>query len=187
MRTITLSGITLFLIFCAFMPLSAQANYAKEARQHDFEYYFPAVNGEKTFDNLDAANTYINEALAKFSQSSGKTREKGGGATLNGPVQNIRNVRVVYYITAFGRNGENILTDKTVDIQKEVRNAVGASLVFLIFTNKKSACYSGWYLKSGWRFSSNNRRKDFTVNGNRYTADYNAGWNVNKVYDYLKE
>ena len=179
--------LSFLLLFCTFPSLSAQSNYAKEARQHEFEYYFPAISGERAFDNLDAAFTYMNEAMAKFNQVSGKQRAKGGGGTLTGPVQNIRNVRIQYSIKPYGKDGMPIALDKTADIQKEIKNNVMAELVFLIFTNKKSACVTSYYLKSGYRFATNFKQSQFTAYNVKYTADYPSGWNVNKVYDYLKE
>jgi hypothetical protein len=180
-------GLSFFLLFGVYASLSAQANYARLARQNDFSHYFPSLSGEKNFDTLDEAYAYMNEATAKFGQVTGKNRAKGGGAILNGPSQNIRNVRVLYSIGAFDRNGESTLTNETTDVQKALRDAIGANLVFLIFTGSKAACSNGYYLRQGWQFNNNSYNAVFTVGNNRYTADYRPNWTLRRVYEYLKE
>lgn len=181
------SVVILCLFFCISVSLSAQqANYAKEARAHEFEYYFSGISGEKNFDNLDSAYAYINEALAKMNQVSGKSRAKGGGGILEGPSLRNSNVRVIYSMRAFGTDGSNALTSSTTDIPGELRKNIGVFLVFHIFTAEKSVCYPSYYLKSGYVFNSNSKQETFTINGNRYVATYQSNWTVKKVFDYLK-
>jgi len=174
------------LLFCTCATISDQMNYDKEAKSHEFEYYFPSINGEKTFTDLDLAYSYMNEAIIKFGQISGKSRAKGGGAILNGPPQKSENVKIRYFIGAFGLDGQNILT--TIEnAQPELMSSIGAYLVFLIFAGDKSGCLTRYYLRDGYMFESNSYATEFDAYGNKYTAEYKTGWALKNVYEYLKE
>jgi hypothetical protein len=173
-------------LFCNCASISEQMNYEKEARQHEFEYYFPSISGERVFADLDLAYAYMNEAIAKFDQISGKTKAKGGGAILNGPPQSDQSVRIVYFMNAFGQSGQSTLTATTTNVQQELRASIGTVLVFLIFVGDKSGCQSCYYLKDGYVFSNNSYATAFNAYGNKYTADYRVGWTLKNVYEYLK-
>ncbi len=187
MRLFFLSLVGCALLFCGCASTSTQPSPASEARQHEFEYYFSGIGGEKTFDDLDSAYAYMNEAIAKFGQVSGKSQAKGGGAVLNGPLpQGNAKVTIVYFMDAFGKDGKNVLTKETADVPKEIRNSVGAYLGLLIFAGDKSACQSSYYLREGYTFTNNSYPENFTAYGNKYTATYKIGWTLKNVYEYLK-
>ena len=180
-------GAVAFLISsCTSISMEEQRNFSNRARENEFSHYFPAISGERVFPDLDSAYNYMNEAIAKFGQVSAMQRAKGGGAVLSGTPRRNRDVRIVYYISAFGTNGQNTLTERTADVQREIRSSVGASVVFLIFTGEKSAAQMCYYLKSGYQFTNNAYQREFTAYGNKYTADYRPNWSVRQVFDYLR-
>jgi len=185
MKTFFFSVVIFCLLFCMGTSLSAQ-NYADEAKKHEFGYYFSGISGRKSFSNLDLAYSYMNEASSKISQVSGKKRAKGGGAILEGASPKNRDVRIVYFMEAFGTDGKNVLTNTTADISKELKDNVGVLLVFMIFTGNKMACFTSYYVKQGFQFNNNSWANEFTADGNKYTATYQRGWTLQKVCDYLK-
>jgi len=187
MKAFFFSVVIFCLFFCICTSLPAQTSSANEAKKHEFGYYFSGISGRKNFANMDLAYTYMNEALSKMKQVSGKNIAKGGGATLEGVSPKNQDVRIVYFFEAFGTDGKNVLTNATADVSKELKNNMGVLLVFTIFTGKKMACFTSYYIKEGYRFNNNSWENEFTVDGNKYKATYQTGWTLKKVYEYLIE
>jgi hypothetical protein len=179
----------LILTSCASMQ--DQIKYENAAKQNEFSKYFPSVNGEFTFSNSDEAYDYVNEALAKFAQISGKRRAKGLAATLTGPVVRLSQTqtRVVYFVSSFGGDGNNVLTGKenSEELQKLAKSTIGSYIAFMVFYNGKAVVITSYFLAENYVFSNNSFQTNFKYANGDYKADYPIGWNAEKAFTYLRE
>ncbi|MDR2211995.1 MAG: hypothetical protein LBO65_11115 [Spirochaetaceae bacterium] len=176
--------ITLF--GCA--SLKRDKYYADMARENSFADYFPSHSFRKSFSTIEEAYDYINAALAKFSQVSGKPAAKGLAARLTGPaVQTDQPVALGCFMEASGRQTSIDLVNSNKSLDTNIREAISATLVFLIFYEDRGVSISRFYLQQGWQYVSNAQYEEFNTYGNSYTAEYPAGWGTEKAFAYLKK
>jgi hypothetical protein len=163
--------------------------YADLAKEHDFEYFFPAADSAREFSTIDEAYEFVQTASAKFSQAvSNKNRNKGLGAKLFGPAITKAPVIVVYWIRA--SNGTSSIDLSNIDqpMDAVLRKTADAKLFFVVFHNDRAVSLSNYYLDPRYSGYSNGNAqiKEFGVAGNTYEAKYPFGWGVDKVFQYLK-
>jgi hypothetical protein len=179
------------LVFGSCTSMQNQIKYENVAKQNEFDKYFPSASGEFTFSNSDEAYDYINEALAKFAQTSGKRRAKGLAATLTGPAIRLgqAQTKVVYFINMFGGDGNNVLTGKEnkEELQGLAKSTVGSYTAFLVFYKGKAVVITCYFLKEGYVFNNNSFQTNFKYASGDYKADYPIGWTAEKAFAYLNE
>jgi hypothetical protein len=164
--------------------------YADLAKEHEFEYFFPASDSARGFSTIDEAYEFVRTASMKFSQAvSNKKRNKGLGAKLFGPALTKAPVTVVYWVRSSDMNGSIDLSKIDKPMDTVLRQAQDAILIIVIFYNDRVVSLSNYYLDtrySGYT-NSNAQIKEFRLLGNTYEAKYPViGWGVDKVFQYLK-
>ena len=167
-------------------------DYRALARENSFDYFFPSASSTRYFSNLDEAYDFVNTAQAKFTSSSGKNKAKGLGAKLVGPkVVKEEPVTVYYFMDAsrkVGNRGESFdLKEINEPLEKAIKDAIAASLVFMVFYEDRGVSLSNFHLASGWQYSNNSQYKSFDFNNARYDADYPVGWGTDKAFSYLRK
>jgi hypothetical protein len=186
------NSIVLLTVLLALTGCSSMARgmyYADLAREHDFEYFFPAADSIREFSTIDEAYEFVRTASAKFSQAgSNKNRNKGSGAKFFGPALTRAPVTVVYWVRASDLNGSIDLSKIDKPMDTVLRQAHDAILILVIFYNDRVVSLSNYYLDtrySGYT-NGNSQIKEFRLLGNTYEAKYPIGWSVDKVFQYLK-
>jgi hypothetical protein len=186
-NTIVLLAFLLALTGCSSMARNMY--YADLAKEHDFEYFFPASDVAREFSTIDEAYEFVQTASTKFSQAvSNKNRNKGLGAKLFGPAITKAPVTVIYWVRASDNNGSIDLSKIDQPMDTVLRNAEDALLFFIIFYNDRAVSLSNFYLDpkySGYS-NGNSQVKEFTLSGNTYETQYPVGWGMDKVFLYLK-
>jgi hypothetical protein len=170
---------------CASMVQSQR--YAEAAKGNDFGYYFPSHDFVRGFATVDEAYDYVQTATAKFSQTAGKKRAKGLGAKLSGPaVTGSEPVTVGGVI--FAENQKPVDFSKIEGpMEKAVKDAISASLLFLVFYGDRAVSISNFYLKDGYVYTRGNAQiRRFEFQDNRYDADYPVAWGVDQAFGYLR-
>jgi len=166
-------------------------NYRALAEEKSFDYFFPSPSSTRNFSSLDEAYDFVNTAQAKFAISSGKSKAKGLAAKLIGPpVRRGQPVTVTYFMEAYRKTGNRSeyfdLAKINEPLEKAVKDAVSATLVFMVFYQDRGVSLSNFHLASGWKYDSNSQYKSFKFNNANYDADYPVGWGTNKAFSYLR-
>jgi len=184
-------GIILAAAFFMFSGVAATASgkdYAALAKELSFESIFPQRSKTYYFADLDEAYDFVNTAHAKFTQSSGKRMAKGLAARMIGPpVNGEKPVAVCYFLAAAKENKGIDLNKIDEPLEKVIKDATSATLVFMVFYGDRAAAISNFHLASGWTYNSNSQFKSFTYNGTKYEAKYPIGWGTDKAFRYLKK
>jgi hypothetical protein len=158
------------------------------ANEHNFEYFFPAHNFNRTFATLEEAYEFVNVAQAKFARSVNKPATKGLAAKLIGPaVANDNPVSVGCILSAQGTNDLIDLSIIDQPLETVVKNSISASIVFLVFYQDRGVSISKFYLAQGYRYISNSQYTSFTYQKNTYNTDYPIGWGIEKAFGYLRK
>jgi hypothetical protein len=186
-----LSGI-FFVIFalgitgCASMERNKY--YADLAKEHEFEYYFPSSNFNRTFSTIEEAYDFVKTAQAKFSQSVNKPLVKGLAAKLIGPSVE-QDVPVSLGCLIHANSGTDIeLSNIDRPMESVLRDATSASIIFLVFYQNRGVSIPSYYLKEGYVYVLGNAQvPSFTYFGNNYKAEYPVGWGTEKGFSYLKK
>jgi hypothetical protein len=177
------------LAFLLALTGCSSMRYAGLAKEHDFEYFFPASDVNRDFSTIDEAYEFIRTASVKFSQAvSNKNRNKGLGAKLFGPAITKAPVTVIYLVRASNGNGSIDLSKIDQPMDAVLWNADDAKLFFVVFYNDRAVSLSNFYLDprySGYS-DGNSQVKTFGLSGNTYEAKYPFGWGVDKAFQYLK-
>jgi hypothetical protein len=186
-----LKGIVLLHVimfgFTACASISNDIKYANLAAEHEFSYFFPSPDFTYGFSTIDEAYDFVYTAGVKFSKSTGKSSEKGLAAKLTGPaIQADNSVFVVGYIRASSANRDIDLSNIDKSLETVLREAVSATLVFLVFYNDRAVSISDFHLADGWTYSSNSQIKVFGYRDNEYEAAYPIGWGREKAFRYLR-
>ena len=187
--------IVIFLSFCGCASIQSNMNYSSLAKEHEFDYFFPSYAFVKNFDNTEEAFDYVKTAQTKFTTSSGKSKAMGLAAKITGPeVSGEKPVLVVCNITATGtnaRNEQNVVLDLSNEdrpLEEMIRVAISASVTFLVFYEDRGVSFPGYYLQSGYRYTSaNSQIESFPYNNNIYTAEYPPNWSIEKAFSYLRK
>jgi len=158
------------------------------AKEISFESLFPVRSKTYYFADLDEAYDFVNIAQAKFTSSSGKKRAKGLSAKMIGPqVTGEKPVAVCYFLAA-NKEGSAIDLNKIEEpLEKVIKDAISATLVFMVFYEDRAAAISHYHLASGWSYKSNSQYRYFNYNGTRYETKYPIGWGTDKAFSYLKK
>jgi hypothetical protein len=166
----------------------ASVNYAGLAREQRFEAVFPSHNFTRNFATVDEAYDFVNMAREKFSQASSKIPRQGLAARLEGPVPGKEGpVSLVCLIgDVQDARGWIDLSKSEKPLETVLKEAVSASLVFLVFYNDRGVSISSFFLADGWVYTNNSQIKRFEVLDNTYQADYPVGWGPKKAFSYLK-
>ena len=168
--------------------ISAGMNYSALAKEQSFDSFFPSPSSTHYFATLDEAYDWVNIAQAKFTSSSGKSRAKGLSAKLIGPtVKNEQPVTVSYFMAASTRNNSIDLSKIERTLEAEIKDAVSATLVFLVFYQDRGTSISNFHLKSGYTYNTNTQYSSFTYKNETYDAEYPTGWGVDKAFSYLRK
>jgi hypothetical protein len=186
MKRLYLFALVIVMLFAACATTSGGKNYSALAKEQSFDYLFPGRDAVINFAGLDEAYDYINMAQVKFTSSSAKRKAKGLAAKLIGPPLVMEQpVTVSYYINAAEGTGSIDLSKIDKPLETVIRDAVSASLVFLVFYEDRGVSLSNFHLKSGWRYSSNSQIRSFNFNNTMYETDYPVGWGIDKAFNYL--
>jgi hypothetical protein len=178
--------LALGIIGCA--SLERDKYYAGLAEEHDFEYYFPSSNFNRTFSTPEEAYDFVKTAQAKFAKSVNKPLAKGLAARLTGPaVEQDQPVSIGCFMLA--SSGSNIdLTKIDKPLEAVLRESNSAAVVFLVFYQDRGVSIPSYYLKEGYVFTSGNAQiSSFRSFGNTYEAEYSIGWGTEKAFSYLKK
>jgi len=178
--------IALILLFsgCA---TSGGPNYYALAKEKSFDDFFPATSHVMFFDSLDEAYDYVNTAQARFSISCGKNKAKGLSAKLIGPdISRGEQVTVTYFMRAQNRTPID-LSKIEKPLEEELRNAISATLVFMVFYKDRGVSMSNFHLQKGWKYNSNSQYSSFNFAGESYAAEYPVGWQAAKAFSYLRK
>jgi hypothetical protein len=182
------------IIFAVLLCISGCAtakdgkNYTALAKEKSFEFFFPVPSTSYYFADLDEAYDFVNTAYVKFTSSSAKNKAKGLAAKLIGsPVIKEQPVTVCYFMQARTRNGNIDLANIDEPLEKVIKDAISATLVFLVFYEDRGVSLSNFHLASGWSFSSNSQFHSFNYNNTKYETNYPVGWGTNKAFSYLRK
>ena len=175
-----------FILGCA--TTGGGKNYTSLAKEHSFNDFFPMPSTTRTFATVDEAYDWVKTAEAKFQSSSGKNKAKGLAARLIGPeVTRDQPVTVWCILRAGNRNSAIDLSNIENPLEKEIYDAVSATVVFLVFYEGRGTSISNFHLKSGWKYTSNSQIQSFTLDGNLYETDYPVGWATDKAFSYIRK
>ena len=188
----TALGITLVLaVFCFFGCESAPNNtqYRNMADEHDFNYFFPSGQFGKSFVTAEEAYDYVKAAQLKFSSTSGKIKAKGNAAKLVGtPISpGMLPASVYCLIWVQGNDNRMHYWDFKEPLEKVINSCISAIVTFLVFYEDRGIAIPGYYIRTGWRYDNNQSKKSYDYGGRTYSAEYPAGWNVEKAFRYLKK
>jgi len=186
------------MLFAALFALSAAVataeggkDYTALAKEKSFESIFPRASQSYYFAGLEEAYDFINTAKARFTLSTGKERGKGLSAKLGGPpVTGQKPVTVTYFFEAFDWNKKDFSIDLTKinqPLEKVLKDATGALLVFMVFYGDRAVSLPTYYVSRGWQFSNNSQYDSFNYNNKKYDATYPVGWSIEKAFSYLKK
>jgi hypothetical protein len=176
------------VLLCISGCATAGKNYTALAKEKSFDSFFPVPSTSFYFADLDEAYDFINTAHAKFTSSSAKKKAKGLAAKLVGPpVVKEQPVTVCYFILASNGKNEIDLAKINEPLEKVIRDAISATLVFMVFYQDRGTSLSNFHLADGWAFNSNSQFRSFNYNKTNYEADYPVGWSINKAFSYLKK
>jgi hypothetical protein len=181
-------GIVLAVMVLGTSGCASTQYYANLAKEHDFEYYFPAHSFNRTFSSVEEAYDFVKAAQAKFAGSVNKSLAKGLAAKLTGPtVERDEPVSIGCYMSAYGGSDIDLSTIEE-PLELVLRNANSAIVVFLIFYEDRGVSIPSYYLKPGYVYTSGNSQvQSFRSFGNRYEAQYPIGWNTEKAFSYLRK
>jgi hypothetical protein len=164
-------------------------NYADKAKEHEFSYFFPRSAFVRNYATIEEAYDYINTAQMKFSATAGKPRAKGLTAKLSPSpsVSGEQPVTVVCFMYAQDTKTGIDLSDPAT-MEKSIRDSISALFVFMVFYEDRGIAIPGFYLKSGYQYTSaNSNPKQFSYNNTTYDAEYPVGWNIDKAFSYLRK
>lgn len=162
--------------------------YAGLAEEHEFGYYFPSSNFNRTFSTVEEAYDFVKTAQAKFAKSVNKPLAKGLAAKLIGPsVERDKPVSIGCFMRA--NSGSNIdLTKIDEPLELVLSEARSALVVFLIFYQDRGVSIPSYYLKEGYVYTAGNAQiGSFRSFGNSYEAEYPLGWGTEKAFGYLRK
>jgi len=180
--------VAVFLCISSYAAAEGGKDYTALAKEKSFESVFPVPSKSYYFDDLDSAYEFVNIAQARFTLSSGKSKAKGLAAKLTGPaVANKQPVTISYFMAATDGKSEIDLTKINVPLEKAIKNAISATLVFLVYYKDRGVSISNFHLASGYMYNSNSQYSAFTYNNKEYKAEYPIGWGVDKAFSYLKK
>jgi hypothetical protein len=182
--------VAVLLCISGCATLMGGKDYNALAKEKSFEAFFPAPTTTYTFKDLDEAYDFVNTAHAKFTSSCAKSRAKGLTAKLIGPppaANKGKPVTISYFMEAWTTNNEIDLTKLKEPLEKVIKDAISAKLVFLIFYEDRGVSLSNFHLASGFRYNSNSQDNTFTYNKTEYKAEYPFGWGTDKAFNYLKK
>jgi len=180
--------VAVFLCISSYAAAEGGKDYTALAKEKSFESIFPVPSKSYYFDDLDSAYEFVNIAQARFTLSSGKSKAKGLAARLIGPaVAGKQPVTVCYFIVASDEKSIIDLTEINTPMEKVIKDAISATLVFLVFYKERGVSLSNFHLAQGWGYNSNSQYRSFRFNNTEYKADYPVGWGVDKAFSYLKE
>ena len=173
------------LIFLAFSGCGSYAKYQDLAKEHDFDYFFPSASQVRTFDTQEDAYDFIMTARAKFGSSVGKALAKGLPGKLSGPVVVTDKPVSVFCFLSASNNAPVDLDNNEVSMEKSIKDAISATIVFLIFYEDRGISLASYYLQTGWVYSSSSQHSYFMLNDDRYVPEYPALWSNEKAFEYL--
>jgi YHS domain-containing protein len=185
-RIVRAAAVLFIFSLAACASMQNQAAFDKAAGGHDFGYYFSSSAGRHTFNDLDAAYAFLNEAAAKFRQAGLKKRVQGLSGIVNGPAPEMGGSRVAagYFIRADDRIPEEL---GPAEIESILKDSIGSYLGFIVFYEDRSVIISNYYLQDGWVYTSNSQPHYVEYDGNSYEADYPVGWTMERAFRYLRE
>ncbi|MDR0997924.1 MAG: hypothetical protein LBL70_02565 [Treponema sp.] len=181
-------GIVLAVLVLGTSGCASTQYYANLAKEHDFEYYFPAHSFRRTFSSVEEAYDFVKTAQAKFTSSVDKSLAKGLVAKLTGPApEQDKPVSIGCFMQA--NTGSSIDLSKIEEpLELVLRNANSATIVFLVFYGDRGVSIPSYYLKQGFVYTSGNSQiQSFRSFGNRYEAQYPIGWTTEKAFRYLRK
>ncbi|MDR3341504.1 MAG: hypothetical protein LBT14_01725 [Treponema sp.] len=179
----------LFWVILTFglVGCSSISHYADLANEYSFEYFFPSYSFHRTFSTIDEAYDFVNTASAKFSKSVNKSSAKGLAAKLIGPAVITDNpVAVGCFFRATNSNSDINLSKIDKPLEIVLRDAISATIVFLVFYNDRAVSISDYHLQEGYVYTSNSQMEGFKSFGNSYETNYPVGWGIEKAFHYLK-
>lgn len=179
------------LFGCA--SVSRDIHYAKIAKEHPFEYFFPSSGFAREFSTIEEAYEFVYAADKKFLQAvSNKRREKGLDAKLLVPfwssILDDTPVTLLGKIRASDKHGEIDLSTTDKNIVDVLRRAEEALLFFCVFYNGRGASLSNFYLDpkySGYS-DGNTQIQGIVIGDSTIEAEYPVGWGIEKVFEYLR-
>ena len=191
-RAIVIILVIVVLCVSGCVTTEGKKDYPALAKEKSFDYFFPSPSSTRYFSDLDEAYDFINTAQAKFTISSGKSKAKGLAAKLIGPkVVKEKPVTVYYFMEASKKAGNGVesfdLNKINEPLEKAIKDAISATLVFMVFYQDRGVSLSNFHLASGWRYNNNSQYKSFDFNKTSYDADYPVGWGTDKAFSYLRK
>jgi hypothetical protein len=177
----------LVLAFFGCASTSAKVDYSALAREQSFDYFLPSSNFAKSFSTIDEAEEYVNTAAAKYVQTISQRREKGRAGRLHGPA--IEDAPVVVYCFFYANDRNGILDLSAVskeDLPTVLRQSVGSRLYFCVLYNDRAAVIPSYYTAPGYEYRHADQAPYFNLSGNQYAADYPLGWDMDKMFSYLR-
>ena len=176
--------VLLCMIVISFSGCGTTAKYQSLAKEHDFKYFFPKASQTRIFDSKEEAYDFVMTAQAKFSSSVNKPLAKGLPGKLTGPkISAEKPVAVFCFLEA--SDDKLIDLDKSVSMEKAIRDSISASIIFLVFYEDRGISLSSYYLQSGWVYSSAAQHSSFTINNDKYVPEYLTLWGNDKAFKYL--
>jgi hypothetical protein len=177
-----------FFVFSAGAATANGKDYTALAKGISFESIFPAHSNIYIFADLDEAYDFVNIAHAKFTQSSGKKRAQGLSAKLIGPPVIADKPVTAGYILAASKNNKPVdLSKIDGSLEKVIKDATSAVIIFLVFYGDRGVSISNYHLPSGYRYDSNWQVPYFNYNNTRYETKYPFGWGTDKAFSYLRK
>jgi hypothetical protein len=175
-------------VFSGGAATANSKDYTALAKEKSFESIFPSRSRTYYFADLDEAYDFVNIAHAKFTQASGKKKAKGLAAKLIGPpITREKPVTVCYFLEAAKENKGIDLSKIDEPLEKVIKDATSAALVFMVFYGDRGAAISNFHLASGWVYNSNSQVKHLNYNNTRYETNYPFGWGTDKAFSYLRK
>ncbi|HPO03538.1 MAG TPA: hypothetical protein PL077_09360 [Treponemataceae bacterium] len=179
------------VIFIAVVlgPAAAQKKKAAEyAKENDFSFFFPEYKYTRNFTDIDEAYDHIEASMHKLKKTIGMPKAKGLAAKLIGPERaDKKPISVSYFLSASDSNGAVNVHKEGSGIESSLKNLITASIVYVVFCDDRAVSISEFYIKDGYRFSSNSQPKKFTFGKDEYSAEYPFGWGLGKAFEYLKK
>lgn len=187
-KTVRLISVLFIFLLCGCASAQRNKYYADLAKEHDFGYYFPEFYSNRTFSTIEEAYDFVNTAQVKFASSVKKSAAKGLAAKLIGPpVENDEPVSIECFISAGNEKSGIALWAINESLETVLKNAISATVIFLVFYQNRGVSISRFYLAQGYAYTSNSLPDNFNYQGYSYKADYPVGWGIEKAFDYLKK
>jgi hypothetical protein len=164
--------------------------YNELAKAHDFDYFFPASDFEKTFSTIEGAYEFVKTASLKFQENVGdKRRDKGLAARLVGPAVSKAPVTVLCWTRASNSSGSIDFQKTEEPMDTVLRKAESVLLFFVVFYDGRAVSLSNFYLDRRYDgYSDGNEQvKKFGLYGDTYEADYPIGWTIERAFSYLRK